>query len=397
MRMRKGIAIVITFMVAFTFNIVIYNNAAIADDSGYPVANFTWQPHFPKPNQNITFNANSSYDSDGYIVNYTWQFGDGDAGYGKIVIHNYSKEGVYRVCLKVKDNESKNSTICKNITVDGTPPATSYELIPSSPNGKNGWYISKVEIRLNATDNLSGVNETKYKIDNSAWKKYSNPIQLNLEGYHIIRFYSIDNSGNEEEEKNISLRIDLSPPSTDCIIDKNATNGWYTESVNVTLVARDSISGINKTYYVLDDVIHEYNGTITIGEGNHSFVSYSVDNAGNIETPHNMRIRVDKHAPDINIIAPSKGIYLFGRKMFSTSFTLVIGNITIKAAAIDNLSGVAHVDFYIDGVFKYNDSTPPYSWNWNERAFGKKEVKLVAYDVAGNHAYAKEDVLIFHI
>jgi len=37
-----------------------------------PVANFTWQPIEPRDIDDITFNASSSYDTDGSIVNYTW-------------------------------------------------------------------------------------------------------------------------------------------------------------------------------------------------------------------------------------------------------------------------------------------------------------------------------------
>jgi hypothetical protein len=56
--------------------------------------------------QNITFDASSSYDSDGSIVNHTWDFGDGKTGYGIILNHVYTKNGSYNVRLTVKDNSN---------------------------------------------------------------------------------------------------------------------------------------------------------------------------------------------------------------------------------------------------------------------------------------------------
>jgi len=44
-----------------------------------PIANFTYTPEKPVVNQTITFNTSSSYDSDGNVTNYEWNFGDGNA------------------------------------------------------------------------------------------------------------------------------------------------------------------------------------------------------------------------------------------------------------------------------------------------------------------------------
>ncbi|ENO12476.1 PDK repeat-containing protein [Thermoplasmatales archaeon SCGC AB-539-C06] len=43
-------------------------------DNQYPVANFTWTPTNPKINEMIAFNASSSYDPDGNITSYEWDW-----------------------------------------------------------------------------------------------------------------------------------------------------------------------------------------------------------------------------------------------------------------------------------------------------------------------------------
>ena len=88
---------------------IILSNMAFANGSE-PCANFTFSPEWPKVNENVTFNASLSYSVNGSIVNYTWYFGDGSIGYGMVVNHSYEKEGIYRVCLKILDNKSMNST-----------------------------------------------------------------------------------------------------------------------------------------------------------------------------------------------------------------------------------------------------------------------------------------------
>ncbi|RLF49063.1 MAG: hypothetical protein DRN20_03105 [Thermoplasmata archaeon] len=67
-------------------------------------------------NQTYWFDATHSYDPDGYIVNYTWNFGDGCFGYGNITKHTYGSQGVYYVVLKVVDNN--NATNFTAITFD---------------------------------------------------------------------------------------------------------------------------------------------------------------------------------------------------------------------------------------------------------------------------------------
>ncbi len=57
-------------------------------------------------NKTMIFNASESYDPDGNITSYSWNFGDGSMGSGVVVSHIYNDYGVYTVTLKVTDNNS---------------------------------------------------------------------------------------------------------------------------------------------------------------------------------------------------------------------------------------------------------------------------------------------------
>jgi PKD repeat protein len=70
-----------------------------------PVAAFVADPEgsFIVP-VTISFDASASYDPDGSIAAYQWDFGDGDTGAGKVTSHEYTSYGTYNVILTVYDD-----------------------------------------------------------------------------------------------------------------------------------------------------------------------------------------------------------------------------------------------------------------------------------------------------
>ena len=68
-----------------------------------PTAPFNYSPEKPAIEQNVTFDASLS---NGNIVSYKWEFGDGIESYGKIVNHSYSSDGIYTINLTVKDGNN---------------------------------------------------------------------------------------------------------------------------------------------------------------------------------------------------------------------------------------------------------------------------------------------------
>jgi PKD repeat protein len=71
----------------------------------WPVASFSYSPTKPQTNETVTFDASTSYDPDGAVVSYTWEFGDGTTSTGITAAHSYAMEGSYTVTLQVTDND----------------------------------------------------------------------------------------------------------------------------------------------------------------------------------------------------------------------------------------------------------------------------------------------------
>jgi len=127
-----------------------------------------------------SFDASSSYDPDGYIVNYSWSFGDGAVGFGVAVSHRYTSPGTFNVTLLVTDNEGATDTcvvqvIVHDLWVNRPPVADAGDDITADEgssvvvngNGSydpDGW-ITKYEWDFNAEVDSDGDGDPANDVD----------------------------------------------------------------------------------------------------------------------------------------------------------------------------------------------------------------------------------------
>lgn len=84
-----------------------------------PVASFTYSPTEPLVNQEITLDASQSYDTDGTIVSYAWNFSDGTTltETDALATHIYTEDGTYDVTLTVTDDDGLTNSTWATVTV----------------------------------------------------------------------------------------------------------------------------------------------------------------------------------------------------------------------------------------------------------------------------------------
>lgn len=119
--------------VADAFAVVGITGLVLPGDNTPPTASFT----FDCTDLECTFDASSSADSDGSIVSYAWDYGDGNTGSGQTPTHTYTAGGTYTVKLTVTDDGGKTANAEQAVTVSsGDSPE---ELLTSTTNEGSTW------------------------------------------------------------------------------------------------------------------------------------------------------------------------------------------------------------------------------------------------------------------
>ena len=119
-----------------------------------PVAQVTADPTSgPTIPLTVSFDGSGSHDSDGTIVSYQWDFGDGNTDTGMYVSHIYTDAGTYTAILTVTDDAGAESHDSVEITANANDPNSI-----SAPSGLDG-YVSSGTVHLfwlDTSDNEDG-------------------------------------------------------------------------------------------------------------------------------------------------------------------------------------------------------------------------------------------------
>jgi len=120
--------------VARSVSIRLVPPGVILPPNGTPVPSFTYSPSTPITKMDVTFDASLSTDSDGRIVSYVWNFGDGKTDEGVVVKHDFNVLGTYVVTLTVTDDRGQSASLSKSVSVAATTdPKADFVTSPSAP------------------------------------------------------------------------------------------------------------------------------------------------------------------------------------------------------------------------------------------------------------------------
>jgi len=112
---------------------------ATAIETEPPVASFTYNPTEPLVGEEVTFDASASYDIDGEIIFYMWNFGDETITTitDPVTTHTYMATDAYTVTLTVTDDNGATESTSKIIDVitivPNQPPVALFEYTPQNP------------------------------------------------------------------------------------------------------------------------------------------------------------------------------------------------------------------------------------------------------------------------
>ncbi|MDG6779150.1 PKD domain-containing protein [Thiomicrorhabdus sp. zzn3] len=106
----------------------------------------------------VNFDASGSYDTDGSILSYAWDFGDGTRASGQNVQHTYQTGGQFNALLTVTDNGGAQATDSVVISVNDPTLLDAPTGLTASVNG--------ADVTLSWQDNSA--NETGYVVERAA-------------------------------------------------------------------------------------------------------------------------------------------------------------------------------------------------------------------------------------
>ena len=120
------------------------NNPPIADASNSETTGYV--------GTSVNFDGSLSYDSDGPITNFSWDFGDGKTGYGRTTTHIYTKTGTFSVTLRVTDNGglTDDDTIQVVISQPNIPPTA--PVVDGPRSGKKSTVFDYTAVSTDGDD-----------------------------------------------------------------------------------------------------------------------------------------------------------------------------------------------------------------------------------------------------
>jgi len=264
-----------------------------------------WQPE-----KQVRFNDTSAglYP----IVNWTWDFGDGNISYIRNATHNYSAIGCYNVTLTVRDNQNNTHQTEQPVEVELIPPELAQ--VVGYPNPAiNG---TPVTIAVDLLDNQSGIKEVKINITtpnnttinatmiSTGLTEYDYTYTFNDTWQPGVYNYSIwveDNANNTNGTTGFNFTIDSEPPSITTVSATPNTVG-FGNNVTITSNVTDDRSGVknvsvNLTYPAgcglnpetiamshISGTMYRYVFSNTWYAGCYNYTIIAYDNAGNLKT-----------------------------------------------------------------------------------------------------------------
>lgn len=200
--------------------------------------------------------------------------------------------GNYRIEVWAVDNHGTRSTIhTRNFNVDKTNPVMSHSLSPSS------WTNGNVNIRLNTSDNFSGIKEVT--LPNGSKTSNANPTFTATDN-GTYTFSVVDNVGNTSNRTVTVSNIDRTAPTLSLT---PSTTNWINQDVIVTAVGSDSgdfVSGVRRIQ-TPDGTWHNRSSLNHAIDRNGTYTFRVEDNAGNVTTESITINNIDKTLPTINV------------------------------------------------------------------------------------------------
>jgi len=208
-----------------------------------PIANFTYSPSNPSVDEEIQF-TDISTDTDGTIISWNWDFGDGNTAQEQNPTHEYTQQDVYSVTLTVEDDEGAIDDITKFVSVG--------EIYVDDDNAAGPWDGSlehpyqHIQEGINAAD----PGNTVFVFNGT----YYENVEINKDGLKLIGENKITTIIDAHGTGNGTI---ITVPSHNMVI----SNFTIRNANGCGIIFRDPISATHVKYNTISDCII-YNSSV---------------------------------------------------------------------------------------------------------------------------------------
>jgi hypothetical protein len=200
---------------------------------------------------------------------------------------------------------------------DKIPPTTA--ATPSPGPNVNGWNNTSVTLAFNSVDNSGGSGVKQIAITLNGAQTGSVAVAggtasaaITAQGVTTVTYFGIDNAGNQETPKTLTVRIDeTSPTATATIAPAPNINGWNNTNVTVSFTGTDALSGIAACEAPI---------SLTAEGAAQSVSGTCTDKAGNISSPAvQATVSIDLTPPEayLRFDPVAHDVVVFGRDALS--------------------------------------------------------------------------------
>ncbi|OFX85282.1 MAG: hypothetical protein A2W99_15065 [Bacteroidetes bacterium GWF2_33_16] len=268
------------------------------------------------------------------------------------------------------------------IRIDITKPVTNLEV---EGDIYNNILSPRSAIKLTSTDDNSNVKSTFYAFNEGAFSLYRQPVATsNLkEGDHTITYYSVDNSGNEEDKKSYSFYLDKTPPMLvdELIGNTFIANGkeYSSGRSKIKLTAMDNKSGVKEIRYSINNgEFISYDQPFYLSKsGQLKIQTFAIDNVNNQSISTIMTDKTNISFVDLN--GPVLGHAFEGPSFISRDTTYITKNTKIRLSAKDDAAGYKHLEYNIN-----NEPNQQYSKSFSVETDGQHVINYTGYDNVDN-------------
>ncbi len=311
---RKTVNYVFTKSGVYTVKLTVTDNNGLTNTATFdiivnnslPNSEFTISPNPINSKESANFDGSKSFDSDGAIVSYNWDFGDTvrQDNASSNVSHIYNRPGEYTITLEVIDNFGASNISQKNLTVNNRKPTAriSYTSLVVKAPGSLSFSGQ------NSFDEDGNIVSYAWVVSNGQVSSLQNPtFQFTSEGSFTVTLTVTDDFGDSNSSQVV---VNVSPadnilPNAVLLVDKNS--GLVNDLFNFDVSSSKDPDGFI-TFYEID--FGDGNTTSFVSPANvsHIYTSVGIYNASLIVTdnrngrslPSNQQITIINQAPSAN-------------------------------------------------------------------------------------------------